>query len=162
AINTARSQGKKLVCFVTGVPGAGKTLAGLNVVHDPRLREGEQYNAVFLSGNGPLVKVVREALVRDDRQRNGGARVAAERKVRNLIQNMHEFVRDEYNRAQPPKEHAIVFDEAQRAWNAARNLKKFKRNVSEPQMVLDIMGRHRDWAVVVALVGGGQEIHEGE
>jgi hypothetical protein len=162
AITTARTQGRKLICFVTGVPGAGKTLAGLNVVHDPRLGEGEQYNAVFLSGNGPLVQVVREALVRDYRLRNGGTRAAAERKVRTLIQNMHEFVREEYERTEPPKEHAIVFDEAQRAWNAARNAKKFKRDISEPQMVLDIMGRHRDWAVVVALVGGGQEIHEGE
>jgi hypothetical protein len=162
AINTARSQGKKLVCFVTGVPGAGKTLAGLNVVHDQRLREQEQYNAVFLSGNGPLVKVVREALVRDYRSRKGGTRAAAQRKVRTLIQNMHEFVRDEYERTDPPKEHAIIFDEAQRAWNAARNAKKFKRKVSEPQMVLDILERHRDWAVVIALVGGGQEIHEGE
>jgi hypothetical protein len=133
-----------------------------NVVHDPRLREGEQYNAVFLSGNGPLVKVVREALVRDYRSRNGGTRAAAERKVRTLIQNMHEFVREEYDRAGPPKEHAIIFDEAQRAWTADRNAKKFKRNVSEPQMVLDIMDRHTDWAVVIALVGGGQEIHEGE
>ncbi len=162
AISAARSQGKKLICFVTGVPGAGKTLAGLNVVHDPRLREGEQYNAVFLSGNGPLVKVVREALVRDYRVRNGGTRVAAGRKVRTLIQNMHEFVRDEFERPEAPKEHAIVFDEAQRAWNAAKNAKKYNRNVSEPQMVLDIMDRHPDWAVVVALVGGGQEIHEGE
>ena len=62
----------------------------------------------------------------------------------------------------PPSNHAIIFDEAQRAWNRAQNLKKFKRDYSEPEMLLGIMERHQDWATVVALVGGGQEINDGE
>lgn len=62
----------------------------------------------------------------------------------------------------PPADRLIIFDEAQRAWTAAKNLKKFGRAASEPAMVLDIMGRHQGWAVIVALIGGGQEIHAGE
>ena len=62
----------------------------------------------------------------------------------------------------PPAEHVVIFDEAQRAWNRAQNYAKFKRDYSEPKMLLEIMERHEDWAVVIALVGGGQEINSGE
>src|SRR6185369_6401802 len=72
------------------------------------------------------------------------------------------FVRDSYGSSVAPADRLIVFDEAQRAWTAAKNLKKFGRDVSEPEMVLEIMGRHKGWAAIVALVGGGQEIHGGE
>jgi hypothetical protein len=61
-----------------------------------------------------------------------------------------------------PFNHAIIFDEAQRAWNRTQNKKKFNRDYSEPEMLLKIMERHEDWAVIIALVGGGQEINDGE
>jgi hypothetical protein len=85
------------------------------------------------------------------------------------VQNIHHFVKDNLDRpvVQTPYENAIVFDEAQRAWNAEQNTKKYKKrspvwHVPEPEMVLSIMDRHKEWAAIVALVGGGQEIHDGE
>lgn len=141
------------------MPGAGKTLAGLNAVqllaHELDL-DVEQ--ASFLSGNSPLVAVIQEALKRSigSRKRDVG------RSVRSRIREIHRFVRDSYGDTRPPADRLIVFDEAQRAWTAAKNFKKFERDVSEPEMVLEIMGRHDGWAVIIALVGGGQEIHGGE
>jgi hypothetical protein len=90
-IRRAQQRREKIVCFVTGIPGAGKTLAGLNVVHNPALRRDGRPPAVFLSGNGPLVKIVSAAIVRDFRRRNqlGGA----ERTVSTFVQNVHTFVR---------------------------------------------------------------------
>jgi len=80
------------------------------------------------------------------------------------VQNVHGFAaagwEDDEKRA--PVEKIVVFDEAQRAWDADRNRRKFKRDISEPNMLLEIMNRHQDWCVMVALVGGGQEIHDGE
>ena len=114
--------------------------------------------------NGPLVRILREALLRDRARRQGQPRLQLRREVETLIQNVHEFAaagwEDEKQRA--PVEKIIVFDEAQRAWDADRNRKKFKRDISEPNMLLEIMNRHQDWCVMVALVGGGQEIHDGE
>ena len=60
-IREAQQVGDHRICFVTGVPGAGKTLTGLNAVHDPQLRSEGRPPAVFLSGNGPLVKIIRKA-----------------------------------------------------------------------------------------------------
>lgn len=160
-IQRAHREGLKVACFVTGVPGAGKTLAGLNVVHNPALREDGRPPAVFLSGNGPLVKIVSAAISRDFRRRTraeGGERTAS-----TFIQNVHGFVRHAMeNPDRPPTEHVVIFDEAQRAWDAAQNAKKTGQEVSEPETMLSIMDRHADWAVLVALVGGGQEIHNGE
>ena len=159
-IRRAQQRREKIVCFVTGIPGAGKTLAGLNVAHNPALRRDGRPPAVFLSGNGPLVKIVSAAIVRDFRRRNqvGGA----ERTVSTFVQNVHTFVRAALDKPdQPPPENVIVFDEAQRAWNATQNERKTGQEHSEPEVVLSIMDRH-DWAVVVALVGGGQEINSGE
>lgn len=160
-IQRAQRDRLKMVCFVTGVPGAGKTLAGLNVVHNPTLRQEGREPSVFLSGNGPLVKIVSAAIARDFRRRvrTGGA----ERTTSTFVQNIHAFIRDSLDKPdKAPVEHVIVFDEAQRAWNAAHNAKKTGSDLSEPETVLSIMDRHLDWAVVVALVGGGQEIHNGE
>ncbi len=161
----ARVEGRHIMCFVTGVPGAGKTLTGLHVVHDPRLgrlgarrREG----ATYLSGNGPLVEVLREALARDEAAREGIRKLDARRHAARAIQNVHEFIWDNYGRDDAPWEHAIIFDEAQRAWDARQVNRKRKVPLSEPQLIARIMARHRDWAVVVGLVGGGQEIHDGE
>ena len=152
---------EKVVCFVTGVPGAGKTLAGLNVVHNPALRSKGRPAGVFLSGNGPLVKIVSAAIARDHRRRllkRGG-----ERTVGTFIQNVHVFVREGLEKPdKPPAEKIVVFDEAQRAWNRDQNFKKNGLEASEPETMLSIMDRHHDWAVLIALVGGGQEIHNGE
>ena len=160
-IREAQTGRRKVVCFVTGIPGAGKTLAGLNVVHNPTLRRDGRAPGVFLSGNGPLVRIVRAAIERDFKRRV--RETGAERTSGTFIQNVHEFVRDALAKPdKPPAENVVVFDEAQRAWDTKQNAKKTGREESEPQTVLGIMDRHSDWAVLVALVGGGQEINVGE
>jgi len=161
----ARADGRHVMCFVTGVPGAGKTLTGLHVVHDPRLggigaEAGE--GATYLSGNGPLVQVLQEALARDEAAREGLRLLDARRHAARAIQNVHDFIWDSYGREAAPWEHAVIFDEAQRAWDAHQVNRKRRVELSEPQLIAEIMGRHRDWAVVIGLVGGGQEIHDGE
>jgi Uncharacterized conserved protein (DUF2075) len=165
----AQTSREKVICFITGIPGAGKTLAGLNLVHNREIQEAGRPSSVFMSGNGPLVEILREALAIDWAQRTGKTKHKARLHVRTSVQNIHHFVKDnlERERSQLPHEKAIVFDEAQRAWDAQQNSKKYKKrspawHISEPEMVLKIMDRHPDWAVVIALVGGGQEIHEGE
>lgn len=150
----------KIICIVTGVPGAGKTLAGLNVAHDPTVRSLTDGMGVFLSGNGPLVKIVSAAIAKDFKKKNRSGE--AERTVSTFIQNVHSFIRDSLPRSVPPNEHLIIFDEAQRAWDAEQCAKKIDRPESEPELILSIMDRHPDWAVIVALVGGGQEINTGE
>jgi len=119
-IETAKQQRKKAVCFVTGVPGSGKTLAGLNIANE-RMKAHEDEHAVFLSGNGPLVAVLREALAADEveQTRIKGDRIAKKDALRHagsFVQNIHHF-RDEYvATAEAPVERVVVFDEAQRAW----------------------------------------------
>lgn len=161
AVEGARTAGRKLACFVTGVPGAGKTLAGLNIVHNRKLHENDL--GVFLSGNGPLVKVLTEALARDAADRLSQSRDESRRRVETFLQNVHRFI-DAYfaEPAKVPVDKVVVFDEAQRAWDADQSRRKFGRPFSEPETLLEIMDRHPDWAVVVALVGGGQEINRGE
>ncbi len=167
-IEDAKANGGKSVCFVTGVPGAGKTLAGLNIATQ-RSEAHQDEHAVFLSGNGPLVDVLREALTRDQASRTGQAKAHVERKVRAFIQNIHKF-RDEYVATnEAPVEHVVVFDEAQRAWTKAQASKfmQSKRaiadfDMSEPEFLLSVMDRHADWCTVICLVGGGQEINTGE
>jgi len=172
-VDEARQQNQKLICFVTGVPGAGKTLVGLNVA--TRRRDHDRpTHAVFLSGNGPLVAVLCEALTRDEvfRQRNLGNRVrkgTIERKVKTFIQNVHHFRDEALRNPEPPPDHVVIFDEAQRAWNLRQtaNFMKRRKNQpgfsdSEPEFLISCMDRQTEWAVVVCLVGGGQEIHTGE
>lgn len=161
-IREARAQSRRYVCFVTGVPGAGKTLTGLNVVHDPSLRAEGGPSGIFLSGNGPLVKVVREALVLSQ-QRAGRRRQDSAHEVSTFIQNVHQFLR--YHREHPtalPHEHVVVFDEAQRAWDREQMQRKQGVNSSEAAELFDVMDRLDGWAVIIALVGGGQEIFLGE
>jgi hypothetical protein len=164
----------KSICFVTGVPGAGKTLVGLNTATNHHDKSDGLYS-VFLSGNGPLVAILREALARDhvQNEREQGRKVRkgeARSKVRAFIQNVHHF-RDEclIDQKQPPIEHVALFDEAQRAWNRAqtsafmlrkKNTPNFDQ--SEPEFLISCLDRHSDWAVIVCLVGGGQEINTGE
>lgn len=155
----ARATGKKAICFITGIPGAGKTLAGLNVAHSLERGQG-----TFLSGNSPLVQVLREALARDEAKRTGASRSDCRRRSSTFITNVHKWL-DEYIDRSPdgiPSEHVIVFDEAQRAWSREHSNRKFSRDSSEPSMILSVMNRRPDWAVIVALVGGGQEINVGE
>jgi Uncharacterized conserved protein (DUF2075) len=153
---------------VTGVPGSGKTLAGLNIA-TRRSEEHHDEHAVFLSGNGPLVDVLREALARDRARREGISKKTAEREVRSFVQNIHHF-RDHYvGNDDVPVEKVVVFDEAQRAWTReqAASFMQRKRgqtdfDVSEPEFLISVMDRHPDWCTVVCLVGGGQEINTGE
>ena len=162
AVQDAQSQHKKIICFVTGVPGSGKTLTGLSAVHSSELRIGGQPAGVFLSGNGPLVKIVSAALVKDARKRMKTDE--AKRRFPHLSRMYTHSLRAYQNQdpSDLPYEHVVVFDEAQRAWDRAKSMKKFDRNESEPETMFRIMDRHRDWAVIVALVGGGQEIYDGE
>jgi hypothetical protein len=163
-IRQARANRRRIVCFVTGIPGAGKTLAGLNAVHDVRVRHDKELRGMFLSGNGPLVKIIREALARDAKIR-GAAKAMAAREVSTFIASVHGFIK-EYGIEHPdqsPDVHVIVFDEAQRAWNAKQTSAKHDGvDKSEPSLTLEIMERVPEWAVIVALVGGGQEINRGE
>lgn len=167
-IDQSRQNRQKSICFITGVPGSGKTLAGLNIA----TRRSDQHadeHAVFLSGNGPLVSVLREALARDKARREDIAKKTAEREVRSFIQNIHHF-RDEYlSNPDIPIEKVVVFDEAQRAWTrqqAARFMQRKRGqldfDMSEPEFLLSVMDRHHDWCTVVCLVGEGQEINTGE
>jgi len=163
AVEDARANSTKVICFVTGVPGAGKTLVGLNAVHRREIRQ----IGSFLSGNGPLVDVIQEALIRDVTRRKAErtrvSRREAELSVKAFIHNVHRFA-DEYYREnrKRPVQKVIFFDEAQRAWDAEQNGRAKRPQVSEPEMMLEVMDRHEDWSVIVALVGGGQEINRGE
>lgn len=161
-IERARRDRRRVVCFVTGIPGAGKTLTGLDVVHDPDLRGDSTAAGIFLSGNGPLVKVIREALVVHQIAKGRRRRDCAH-EVGTFIQNVHQFLR--YHRENPaalPHEHVVVFDEAQRAWDQTQMSRKHDVGASEAAELLDVMERLPDWTVVIALVGGGQEIYLGE
>jgi hypothetical protein len=173
-IQKSKNEKHKSICFLTGVPGAGKTLVGLNIA-TTNIDKSSELHSVFLSGNGPLVNILREALARDRvshgkeigiKQRKGDAF----REVKLFIQNVHNF-RDECLKDMdaPPIERVALFDEAQRAWNLEQtaNFMKWKKdfpdfNKSEPEFLISCLDRHKDWAVIVCLVGGGQEINTGE
>ena len=170
-IDRSKAEGRKSICFVTGVPGAGKTLAGLNIANARQSIDRSEH-AVFLSGNGPLVRVLQEALARDrvaDPARPPTTKGRARREASAFIQNIHHF-RDEYMASdKAPHERVAIFDEAQRAWDRGhlsswlarkKGVKGF--DMSEPEFLIGVMGRHRDWATIVCLVGGGQEINTGE
>ncbi len=172
-ISEAREKSQKIICFVTGVPGAGKTLVGLNVA-TKHVDKASALHSVFLSGNGPLVAILREALARDKvkREASFGRKVKksdALSEVKAFIQNVHHY-RDEYLiDLSAPIDHVAIFDEAQRAWNLDQTSKFMKNKkkrqdfaMSEPEFLISCLDRHQDWAVVVCLVGGGQEINTGE
>ena len=172
-IKSSRDKSQKSICFVTGVPGAGKTLIGLNIANKHTDKDSELYS-VFLSGNGPLVAILREALTRDKvaHEKEKGAKMTkgeAMRGVKSFIQNVHNFRDDCLKDEKPPIEHVVLFDEAQRAWNLEQTANFMQRkkgrpdfNQSEPEFLISCLDRHSDWAVVVCLVGGGQEINTGE
>lgn len=191
-INECREKRQKAICFVTGVPGAGKTLIGLQTAIS-QFEKNEK--AVYLSGNYPLVEVLQEALTRDYVRRckeegNRCTKAEAKSKVKAFIQMIHHY-RDLYlegtevkdnkiipiegyfqshsDKAYVPTEHVAIFDEAQRAWTReelARFMKEKKsiKNFpySEPEYLMSCMDRQTDWGLVVCLIGGGQEINKGE
>jgi DUF2075 family protein len=164
-IHRCRDKKKKAVCFVTGVPGSGKTLAGLNVVHNPQIRENpEEPAGSFLTGNGPLVNILREAIARDASTREKTKIKDERHKVSTFIQNVHQFIGVYFKDGQfvKPPDHVVIFDEAQRAWDEAQVLRKERGDRSEARMMLGVLDQHSDWAVLIALVGGGQEINDGE
>jgi len=167
-IDFSKQECRKSICFVTGVPGAGKTLAGLHISIE-RQKIDEDEHAVFLSGNGPLVDVLQEALARDDCERNDIKKTDAMRKAKEFIQIIHHFRDDAISVETPPIEKVAIFDEAQRAWTEDMLSKFMKQkkgvfdfDMSEPEFLISIMNRHDDWATIICLVGGGQEINTGE
>ena len=174
-IDDAKVNNKKVICLITGTAGAGKSLAGLNIATE-RMRYLENEHAVFLSGNGPLVAVLREALIQDQLAENEFLpkderikRKPAEQKASTFIQNIHHFRDDNLASNEAPIEKVVIFDEAQRAWNKEQTSSFMKRkrgqdnfSMSEPDFLLSVMNRHKDWCVVVCLIGGGQEINTGE
>lgn len=172
-IDSAKARHKKVICFVTGVPGAGKTLVGLKVATS-HLDKEKGHSSVYLSGNAPLVAILQEALARDNiqREKSLGTKItksSAKQAVKSFIQIIHHY-RDAYLvNPEPPYDHVAIFDEAQRAWNKEQTVKfmRQKKNQpdfdhSEPEFLISCLNRHKDWAVVICLVGGGQEINTGE
>lgn len=149
---------RKSICFLTGTPGAGKTLVGLNVAHNTKIHLGK---SAFLSGNGPLVKILTESLARSHSKQSKIPLIESRREV-HFVQNVHKFLTTYFENTDIPPDQVLIFDEAQRAWNAEQSNRKFKRNYSEAEMLLSIMNRFSDWAVIIALIGSGQEINTGE
>ncbi len=172
-IHQAKKHSYKAICFVTGVPGAGKTLVGLNIATKHLDSDGDLYS-VFLSGNGPLVKILQEALARDKvaREKKKGNKLSkkkAHSEVKAFVQNVHHYRDDCLADGNPPVDHVALFDEAQRAWSLQQtsNFMRRKKNrpdfkQSEPEFLISCIDRHKDWGVIVCLVGGGQEINTGE
>ena len=175
-IKRAKEHNEKAICFVTGVPGSGKTLVGLNIATNKSNGIGAAGEIVFLSGNQPLVTVLSEALARDHvaRAKEAGEPIAkadAIRLTKGFIQNIHHFRDDNLKTESAPHDRVVVFDESQRAWNKEKlqafmkkngNLKEEFKEMSEPDLLISVMDRHQDWCVIVCLVGGGQEINKGE
>ena len=181
AVLEARQNSKRIICFVTGVPGAGKTLVGLNAAYRPEMFDAANGPICFASGNLPLLAVLKKALVQ-----NRSSKSRKNREIRHDItapvQDVHSYVRESLS-AEPiptPAFNCIVFDEAQRVWNAEKLLDGLKTRQrrghlsqqhidrilavgkSEPELLLSLMEKCPKWCVVIALVGGGQEIHDGE
>ena len=172
-IDSSKGNNRKSICFITGVPGAGKTLAGLNIANERHnVDEGE--HAVFLSGNGPLLQVLQEALARNEVAEKKGTdqqitKNQALTKTKAFIQNIHHFRDDALQNDKPPIERVAVFDEAQRAWTLKQTSSFMARkkgiqsfDMSESEFLISVLDRHSDWAIIICLIGGGQEINTGE
>lgn len=172
-IDHSKEYYQKSICFITGVPGAGKTLAGLNIANERHNADLDEH-AVFLSGNGPLVMVLQEALARNEVEgsKNTSSRITKNKalaKTKAFIQNIHHFRDDSIQTEQPPIEKVAIFDEAQRAWTLEQTSSFMSRKkgiqgfqMSEPDFLISVMDRHKDYAVIICLIGGGQEINTGE
>ncbi len=142
-VDDAELTGKRILAFVTGVPGSGKTLVGLRLVYE---RSGKHATAIFLSGNGPLVAVLRDAL-----------------QSRVFVNDLHAFIKT-YGMSdrRVAEQHVLVFDEAQRAWDCDYMMKQQGILASEPDLLVQAGERLPQWAALVGLVGDGQEIYSGE
>ena len=191
-IHETKAKRQKSICFVTGVPGAGKTLVGLNVAVQ---QESDEDLAVYLSGNGPLVEVLTEALTRDKQKQekekgNSITKKEAEREVKRFVQIIHRYRDNMLNKVKvvngmleidPTKElkddiagygeveNIAIFDEAQRSWDHEHIANWLKRKkgfenfpMSEGEFLIWSLDQRKDWAVIICLVGGGQEINTGE
>lgn len=164
AIEYAKEHNEKVICFVTGVPGAGKTLVGLDTV-TKNMAKGLDNLSVYLSGNSPLVTVLREALIKSSKENGNKANNTA---VKALVQGSFEFRKYYMDVKTAPAERILIFDEAQRVWNKEKlkdwTSKKMKTTleISEPHFLVDVMNRHDGWAVIICLVGLGQDIYNGE
>ena len=206
-IKTSREKGEKSICFVTGVPGAGKTLVGLDVAVKQSYQNGEKLSedegAVYLSGNGPLVAVLTEALAIDNQKKCQARgekknRSDSRREVGKFIQIIHRYRDNMLAKLKTPIEHGVleiapkkaiklakagygevehvaIFDEAQRSWTHKRLADYLKRGgtygnklkiqnfpYSEAAFLIWSLDQREDWATIVCLVGGGQEINTGE
>lgn len=207
-IERSKQNGEKSICFVTGVPGAGKTLVGLNVaiqqsVKEEDAPEDERNLAVYLSGNGPLVKVLTAALAKDKQQKDKAKGkksniTDAKREVSQFIQIIHRYRSNMLAKIKLPiedgkleidetksiahktaghgeVEHVAIFDEAQRSWDLEHLAGWLARGgsrggmkkvpdfpMSEAEFLIWSLDLRKDWAVIVCLVGGGQEINTGE
>ena len=206
-IHESKKARQKSICFVTGVPGAGKTLVGLDVAIKQTYQGGdipvEDEGAVYLSGNGPLVAVLTEALAQDNfkrcRERNEKKKLSdSRREVSKSIQMIHRYrdnmlakiknpIENGVLEIDPEKavkqvkvgygevEHVAIFDEAQRSWSHKRLAEYLKKGgtygnklkvpnfpMSEAAFLIWSLNQREDWATIVCLVGGGQEIHTGE
>lgn len=139
---TAEFNSERALAFVSGVPGAGKTLVGLQFVYEESNQDSQ---AIFLSGNAPLVEVLRDAL-----------------KSKAFVSDLHAFIKNYGTTPKIPKQHIIVFDEAQRAWDASNMMIKKGVSYSEPELLVAIGERIPNWTALVGLIGHGQEIHTGE
>ncbi|MBQ6431210.1 MAG: DUF2075 domain-containing protein [Oscillospiraceae bacterium] len=206
-IRQSKERQEKSICFVTGVPGAGKTLVGLDVAirqtYQGQTEPVKDEGAVYLSGNGPLVAVLTEALAQDNykRCREDGEKkkmTDSRREVSKSIQMIHRYrdnmlakiknpVENGVLEIDPTKavkmeeagfgevEHVAIFDEAQRSWTHKRLADYLKRGgtygnklkvpnfpVSEAAFLIWSLDQREDWATIICLVGGGQEINTGE
>lgn len=206
-IENSKNKREKSICFVTGVPGAGKTLVGLDIAVKQTYKDGVKDNensAVYLSGNGPLVAVLKEALARDNwrKCKEKGERKKlsdSQREVGEFIQVIHNYrdnmlakiknpvengiVEIDPTKAVKPDEetgfgeveHVAIFDEAQRSWTQKRIADYLKRGgtygnklkvpnfpMSEAEFLIWSLDQREDWATIICLVGGGQEINTGE
>lgn len=154
-IEHSKVNGRKAICFVTGVPGAGKTLVGLNIaIQRSDAQQGE--HAVFLSGNYPLVTVLQEALARDkvEREKQGSDRISKKDALRSttaFIQIIHKYRDSFVDNNNIPPERVAIFDEAQRAWtqNMIEKFMATKKGIpsfpySEPEFLISTMNRHKD------------------
>jgi len=178
----AHETGRNHLLLVTGVPGSGKTLVGLKLAHQA---QSHGIQATYLSGNGPLLKVLKASLTNDYAKHNGCTKAHARTYAEALLHSVHSFIQESHLSGDPPSESLIVFDEAQRAWDEQKMAKMRTRQqradssdgddaetaergpaTSEPASIIEIMGRPRPkdarGVVMVALCGGGQEIHDGE
>lgn len=194
----SKTNRRKSICFVTGVPGAGKTLVGLNLAATRRSEADSPSDeaAVFLSGNGPLIEVLQASLAEDQMAQHKEAcatckaqgpfrsqgkqacrgcihnktKKQVDAEVKTFVQGVHLFREELFASEATPHEHIAVFDEAQRAWTEEQIDRKRKTSWqrkdpvhrSEPHCLIEYMDRHQDWACMICLVGGGQEINQGE